>query len=224
LSRALAPHGTVYLLGGVNALSSDVETQVAGLGYNVVRLAGADRYATAVAVANALGNPSTVFEADGQAFPDALSAAPAAARQHGVVLLTAGRTQASVTAAYLSAHATVRYAVGGSAAAADADAIAVVGADRYSTSAAVARAFFPDTGSLAVATGANFPDGLAGGAYSATRSQPLILVPPAGNLPEPVAAFVSTHAHAVTAADVLGGEAAVSDSVVQGLAQALTGT
>lgn len=224
LSRVLLPHGTVYLLGGVNALSSDVATRVGTLGYSVVRLAGADRYATAISVANALGNPGTVLEADGQAFPDALSAAPAAATQNGVVLLTAGRTQAAVTASYLAAHAVVRFAVGGSAAAADPDATALVGADRYSTSAAVARAFFPDATSFAVATGANFPDGLAGGAYSATRAQPLLLVPPTGDVPEPVAAFASTHAHAVTAADVLGGSAAVDDSVVQALARALSGS
>jgi hypothetical protein len=223
LTRVLPAHGTVYLLGGVNALSAVVATQVADLGYKVVRIAGADRYATAVAVASALGNPSTVFEASGQTFADALSAAPAAASQHGVVLLTAGATQSNATAAYLTAHAAVRYAVGGAAAKADPDAVAVFGSDRYATSAAVARAFFAQASSFAVATGANFPDALAGGAYSAAHSQPLLLVPSTTDVPEPVEAYVATHAPAMTGADVLGGRAAVSDDVVEKLDTALAG-
>ena len=67
-----------------------IATTLAGDGYTVARLAGADRYATAVAVAAALGNPTTVFEADGTNFPDALSAGTAATQQGAVVLLTSG--------------------------------------------------------------------------------------------------------------------------------------
>lgn len=223
LTRALSPRSTVYLLGGVSALSNNVATQIADLGYQVVRIAGSDRYATAVAVANALGNPSTVIEASGQSFADALSAAPAAASQRGVVLLTAGTAQSTAAAAYLAAHATVRYAVGGAAATADPDAVALVGSDRYSTSAAVARAFFAQANSFAVATGENFPDALAGGAYSAAHSEPLLLVSSTANLPEPVEAYVATHASAITAADVFGGRAAVSDAVVEELDAALAG-
>lgn len=217
LSRVLKPGGTVYLLGGPNALSATVETQVRGLGFDVVRLAGADRYSTAVAVADALGDPSTVFEASGLAFPDALSATPAASREHGVVLLTAGSTQAGATATYLAAHPGTRYAVGGDAAKADPGAVALVGADRYATNAALARAFFPGTSSFSVATGQAFPDALAGGAYSAAHAQPLLLVPSAGAVSEPVAAYVSTHAYAVTSADVVGGQDAIGDAVIEQL-------
>ena len=58
-------------------------------------------------------------------FPDALSAVPAAVALHGAIVLTDGFAQAAATSAYLAAHATSRYAVGGPAAYADPSAIGV---------------------------------------------------------------------------------------------------
>ncbi|HEY5051214.1 MAG TPA: cell wall-binding repeat-containing protein, partial [Acidothermaceae bacterium] len=90
LLRVLATGGTVYVLGGVSAVPASVESELTSLGYHVVRLSGTDRFATAVAVANELGNPSTVLLASGINYPDALAAGPAASHSGGVVLLTNG--------------------------------------------------------------------------------------------------------------------------------------
>ncbi len=90
--RVLPAHGTVYLLGGTTAIPESVATSLTNLGFTVMRYAGTDRYDTALKVAAALGSPSTVFLATGINFPDALSAGPAAANAHGVVLLTDGST------------------------------------------------------------------------------------------------------------------------------------
>jgi putative cell wall-binding protein len=223
ISRVLAPGGTVYLLGGTAALSAAVQTQVSALGFAVVRIAGADRYATAVQVATAIGNPTTILEASGLDFPDALSAGPAAAAQHGAILLTDGAAQTSETATYLAAHPSTRFAVGGPAAAADPTAVAVVGGDRYATSAAVARAFFPAAVSFGFATGGGFADALAGGAFSGAQGQPMLLVPTTGPIPEPIHAFVATHATGVVAAQVFGGVGAVSASSVADLKLAIAG-
>ena len=134
----------MYVLGGISAVSPAVANAVAALGHPVVRISGSDRFATASQVASTLGNPGTVFEADGTNFPDALSAGSAAAQAGGVVLLTAGSAQSGPTAAYLAAHPTAkRYAVGGPAAHADPAAQAFVGGDRFATSVLVAQAFFP---------------------------------------------------------------------------------
>jgi len=92
LQRVLAPGGTVNLLGGTAALSDDVATAVADRGYSVVRVAGADRFYTAVEIAHALGDPEVVLEATGLDYPDAVSAGPAAIAVDGAVLLTAGRS------------------------------------------------------------------------------------------------------------------------------------
>ena len=224
LSRVLAPGGTVYLLGGQSALSAAVQSTVADLGYRVARLSGSDRYGTAIAIAGALGNPTTVFEASGQAFPDALSAVPAASHVHGVILLTDGSAQSAQTAAYLKAHPGIRYAVGGPAAAADPAAPALVGADRYATSAALARAFFPDVTSFAVATGVNFADALSGGAFAGAHGQPLLLVPTSGPIPGPIHAFIATHAANADSVEIFGGATAVSDADIAGIQATLSGT
>jgi hypothetical protein len=59
------PGGTVYLLGQTNGLSKTVESQVQALGYKTVRIGGATRFLTAIDIAEALGNPGVIFEADG---------------------------------------------------------------------------------------------------------------------------------------------------------------
>ena len=224
ISRVLAPGGPVYLLGGPSALSTAVQAQVVALGFTVVRIAGSDRYGTAVAVAAALGNPTTVLEASGADFPDALAAGPAASVEHAAILLTVGSSQANSTAAYLAAHPGTRFAVGGPAATADPTAVAIVGTDRYATSAAVARAFFPDATSFGVATGTGFADALSGGALSGARSQPTLLLPTTGAIPESVHAFVATHAGGVVAVQAFGGTTAVSASSIAALSAAMSGS
>ena len=175
IRRVLPAGGTVYLLGGTDVVPASIGTQLATLGYQTTRYAGVDRFATAVAVADALGDPSTVLLASGLNFPDALAAGPAATAVHGVVLLTAGATLPPVTAAYLTAHPGTVYAIGGPAAAADPTAQPLVGADRYATAATVAATFFPAPTTVGIATGLNFPDALAGAAQLATAGGPLLL-------------------------------------------------
>ena len=90
IERVLPLGGTVYILGGDLALSPDIDTTLEGLGFNVVREAGVDEFATAVDIAEQLGNPTTIFEATGLDFHDALSAVPATIEAHGAILLTNG--------------------------------------------------------------------------------------------------------------------------------------
>src|SRR5208282_5725150 len=90
IQRVLPKGGTVYILGGDLALSPDIDTALQALGYVTQRIAGTDEYGTAVDIAEALGNPTTIFEATGLSFQDALSAVPAAIEEHGAILLTDG--------------------------------------------------------------------------------------------------------------------------------------
>ena len=221
IQRVLPKGGTVYLLGGTAAVSDAVAAAITALGDVPTRISGSDRYGTAVAIAGAMGNPSTVFEASGLNFPDAISAVPAAVANHGAILLTDGAAPASVTTAYLSAHATTRYAIGGPAAYADPSAIGIAGADRYATSDAVALAFFPDTTGVSVASGANFPDALAAGPLAGTASEPVLLVPPTGALPEPITSYLTTHAATITAAHAYGGNSAITPAVLSEVTQAI---
>jgi putative cell wall-binding protein len=174
ISRVLGAHGTVYLIGSTSAIPTSIETTLQSAGYTTVRIGGSDRYATAAAVANVLGNPSTVFLATGVNFPDALSAGPAAAHLGGVVLLTDGSSMPAITRSYLNAHPGTVYAIGGPAAAADGAATRIVGADRMSTAASVASTFFTAPLSLGVASGATFADAMSGGAYLARLGGPIL--------------------------------------------------
>src|SRR5437868_12504745 len=132
IARVAVSGATVYILGGAAAVSAGVETTLTGMGFVPKRLSGANRFATSVAIADEMGDPTTVFEATGINFPDALSGGPAAVKTGGVILLTNGAAQSDATAAYLAAHpGGTHYALGGPAAAADPSANPLVGDDRY---------------------------------------------------------------------------------------------
>jgi putative cell wall-binding protein len=211
IARVLTSGGTVYILGGVGAVPAAVASQLTDSGYHVVRYAGADRFATAVAVAGALGNPGTVLLASGENYPDALAAGPAAAHVHGAVLLTDGTVIPAATKSYL-AKATTVYAIGGPAAAADPSATAVFGADRYETAAAVASKFFTAPATAGVATGLSFPDALSGGAQLALLGGPLLLVSPS-TVPFATAEYLG-QTRTIIGVHVYGGATVLPDSVL----------
>lgn len=213
MKRVLPPGSTVYLLGGESALSPAVAHAVTAAGFKVHRVAGQDRYGTALAIARLLGNPRTVFEVPGTGFADALSAAPAAAENGGAILLTNGAEQSKATAGYLARHPRIkRYAIGGLAAAADPGALAVSGSNRYATSAKVATEFFSTPITVDLATGEDFPDALAGGAIG---DVPMLLVP--GNktqLSGSTATYLQQAATTALYLRALGGTSALSDGIL----------
>ncbi len=223
--RVLPAGKTVYILGGPAAISLSIDTTLEGLGYTVVRVPGVNEYATAVLIANLLGNPSTIFEATGLFFADALSAVPAAIHTGGAILLTNGATQAPETLTYIAAHiGDTRYAIGGPLAAygADPTAIGVFGPDLFGTSAAVATRFLPHAAIYGAATGLDFPDALGGGVYMATggRLGPVLLVNTNAPLPLPISVYLNTLAIG-TPGVVFGGPVAVGNDVLPALQAAV---
>ncbi|HZV25178.1 MAG TPA: cell wall-binding repeat-containing protein, partial [Acidothermaceae bacterium] len=167
----------------------------------------------AVAVADALGNPSTVLLATGAAFPDALTAGPAAVLLHAAVLLSDGPVLPAETQTYLGAHPGAVYAIGGPAAAADPTATPIVGADRFATAVAVATRFFPTFRSVGLASGVKFPDALAGGVQVARAGGPLLLSGATGLDPSTAAALQAAKA-GTSAVWVYGGETALGAQVI----------
>ncbi len=225
IQRVLPVGKTVYILGGDLALSPSIDTTLQGLGYVTQRIAGSDEYGTAVNIAQALGNPTTIFEATGLSFQDALSAVPAAIETGGAILLTDGPVEPLATGLYLLSHpGDTRYAIGGplAAAGADPEATAVYGQDIFGTSAAVATQFFPGAAIYGAATAVDFPDALAGGVFMATggRTGPLLLVSPSAPLPASISSYLGTLA-AGTMGDVFGGPLAVGPDVLEALAAAV---
>lgn len=220
ITRVLPQGRTVYLLGNTGAIPASIATQLSGMGYTVVRFGGANRFETAVAVAHALGDPSTVLLATGANFADALASGPAAASVHGAVLLTGGAQLPKVTADYLAAHPGTVYAIGGPAAAADPKAIAVMGANRYATAAVAAAKFFATPTTVGVASGAAFADGLPAGAFLAHTGGPLLLTDPAG-LPSDTGNYLAGAKGSVQTSNTFGGPASMSAGVLSQIASAL---
>lgn len=242
LTKTLAPHSTVYLLGGTQALSPQVEADIAGLGFTPKRLAGTDRYGTAVRIAGEISaHPSAIMVATGTNFPDALAAGAAASANtgqiagwSGVVVLTNGASMPAATKAYLSGFSpatTSIFGVGGAGVTAAnsmpgyANHITdLSGNDRYETAAAVAdeRDLFgglrnrsgsaESTNFEGLATGINWPDALSGGALVGALRGPLLLADANGI---PTSELGPLHSRApIVALAIFGGTSVVSNSIV----------
>jgi putative cell wall-binding protein len=78
--------GEIVVLGGTGAVSADVETALEAYG-TVTRVAGANRYATAAAVAEAYPTVDGLYIASGQNWPDALAGAARAGSEDVPMLL-----------------------------------------------------------------------------------------------------------------------------------------
>ena len=92
IDRVLPDGGTVYLLGGVNAVAESVEGDLASAGYDVQRLAGPGRVQTAVEIAREVKrlNPDTTAAmlAFGGNWPDAIAGGAYGAESGTPILLT----------------------------------------------------------------------------------------------------------------------------------------
>lgn len=153
------------------------------------RIAGPDRYSTAVAVSQqsfSRGAP-IVFLASGIDYPDALSAAPVAAVAGGPLLLTAPTGLPAVVIAELQRLDPARVIIVGAEVAVGARVAQqlvelglaperVSGRDRYATARALVRAFIDDSTVAYVATGRNYPDALAAAAAAGSIGAPVLLV------------------------------------------------
>jgi putative cell wall-binding protein len=212
----------VLILGGTLAVGPAVEQAITAAGYQVRRIAGSDRFQTAIDVANEL-KPDVVLEATGFNFPDGVSAGAAAAHVHGAVLLTNGSSQAPATAGYLQQNPVLTYAVGAAAATADPTATPIVGSDRYDTAAKTASIFFVTPVVADVATGGDYADALAGGSRAAQLGAPILLTN-SSLLSKATETYLQGNARWVDTADVFGGTLAVSDTVLQAVQHDITET
>lgn len=155
----------------------------------VARLSGSDRFDTSVQISKAgyPGTAKTVVVASGVDFPDALSAAPAAVKLGGPLLLTMpGGLPASIAAEIARLKPTNIIVVGGVNAVSPAVATALArygkvtrlaGGDRYETSRMVTSYAFPTAKRVYIATGTSFPDALSAGAAAGSFANPVVLVP-----------------------------------------------
>lgn len=215
---------TIYVVGGTGAISAGVASQLSDHG-SVVRLAGADRFATAVEVSKQAfpGGASTVVVATGLAFPDALAGAAYAGSSHGgagPVLLTNTNVLPGVTRSEINRlRPDTIVVLGGTAAvsaeveaelAGLADVVRVFGADRYATNRALTEYGYGNVDRVYVAVGTNFPDALAVSSAAAVEGVPVLLVQTA-SIPSPIhAALAHLDPEEIV---IVGGEGVITESV-----------
>jgi putative cell wall-binding protein len=235
IARALGDSGTVYLLGGESAVAPSVAEALVAAGYDVVRMAGSDRIATSLQLAQFLLDAGVdvdeVVLASSTNFPDALAGAAYAGGAEAAVLLTPSDAldpRVRQFLADLGPDVEVHVA-GGAAAVSDAVLAEVAalggevkrlsGEDRYETAVEIAEALFPAPAAVALATGRTFPDALAGAAAAGRRDAPVLLV--GDTLPESVRAYLEQHVGSIEAVYVLGGESVVAPALMAEVQQIL---
>lgn len=194
----------VYLLGGPDAISAEVEVQLAA-GRDLVRLHGPDRHATAAAVAREvarleaslgrIAGLTTAYVATGRDFPDALAAGPLAVLQADtspVLLVEPDRSPDSTARAIEDLGIEQAVLVGGPDAISpeveavlERDTRAVLrleGEDRHATAVSVAdfamRQFGITGEQTVLARSDTFPDALAAGLHAGRNAAPILLTPP----------------------------------------------
>ncbi len=191
LSR-LAP-SQIIILGGVEAVSSDVETAAAAAARDsasaVRRVAGADRNDTSALIAREIGIPASksVTLVTGDSPVDAVSIAPYAGRSQMPILLVKPSSIPTPTAAFLADYSSTwrtTIAVGGSRALADSVLTQfprprrISGGNRYATNIAVLEQLYSGSTRLLICNGEAFPDSLTAGVLGAKRGEATMLVAP----------------------------------------------
>lgn len=246
---------TVYIVGGTGAVSAAVANQIAATHVanqpnqafiNVVRIAGADRYQTNLAVNEyQFATHTTAIVATGANFADALAVGPAVVHAQYPLILTTGTALSASAAQQLTDMGVTNVViVGGTGAVSTAVETAIKGmgititarlsgTDRTQTAAAIATW---ETTSVAngglgmaqatvhIANGANFPDALAAGPVAGSGAGAVILLSLSpttlgAGAPTYLAGLTGT----VTTLNALGLTGAVSPAVMNAAAVALAG-
>ena len=174
----------VILLGGIACLTPAIEQELNDLSLAWERIGGYDRYETSILLAQRLPSDSLIL-ANGDNFPDALSAATFAGIMKIPIVLTSKTVPESVTEYYHEAAPEHLIVVGGEAVVPSEDLTEngflvetrLAGYDRYETNAEVI-AFTIDayaTNDFFIASGVTFPDALTGTVLASKFKTPLLL-------------------------------------------------
>lgn len=214
----VADGANIYILGGYAAVSEVTEASLQG--YNIHRLAGANRYGTNLMILQKAkdlgGSTKDILVSTGKEFADSLSASAT-----GKAILLTNKSLTAEQKAFLSAAACQNIYVLGGIGAVDANIEAelaaygsvkrISGANRYETSVKIAETFFPNAKNAVVAYAKNFPDGLSGGPLAFNMSAPLILT---ASGRESVASAYTTKL-GIHSGVVLGGQSVISDDTAK---------
>lgn len=245
ITRLGATH--VIVLGGTGAVSDAVLRQLRGVSgvTTVERLAGATRYETADAIAErtlrelGAGWDGRALVVTGEAFPDALGGSPLSTAMGWPVYLVDPRPAkwpamvggmrvdgvdfALILGGTSAVPARVESDIAEVLGPANVDRL--TGATRYETAVEIARYGVDNVGlawnGLAVASGEDFPDALAGGVLQG-HSGSVVLFSRADSLPDTTREQLLSNRGIIDSIRFLGGTGALSSAVRQDVTTALT--
>jgi len=174
----------IILLGGIACLQPSIEKELDTLALPWERIGGADRYATSILLAKHLSSDSLIL-ANGDDFPDALSAATFAGIKQIPIVLTSTTLPNYVIQYYKEIAPKHLFVIGGEAVIPSAGLTKngftietrLAGLDRYETNAKVI-SYMKDTyesDDLFLASGITFPDAVAGTILASKFKAPLLL-------------------------------------------------
>ncbi len=227
----------VWVVGGTAAISTAVTDTLTAAGYTVVRVSGADRYATADAVAaqmklqgtiGTVAGYKTCMLASGTSWADAAAASGFAYAKVTPIFLTGPTLSAGTSAAMLASGCQQVAILGGTAAvsaSAATDALAVTsvvvtprlsGADRYATATAMATQFATwDTNfrdSAVLVSGNDFPDALAASQYASQQTS--VILPVTDPMPAAITTWLGGKQAYMANIVAIGGLSAVPAALV----------
>lgn len=217
-SRALASAALTALIAGIIPAH-----QVSAASVEFQRLSGKDRYLTAVEVSKAgwVEGAEYAVVANGEAYADALSAAPFAKKNNAPVLLTSSKGITNETINELKRLKVKKvYVIGETGVVPNSilDAIKknvttdverIGGQDRYATSTKIAAKLGTVTEAM-LASGEGYADALSAAPVASVKGIPVLLTK-AGELPKATSDYIK--AQGIKKTFVVGGTASVSDKV-----------
>lgn len=175
----------VFIIGGQGAISANVDKKLEAMGINVTRIAGQDRFETAVKIAERLDGFGEIAVATGDDFPDALSIAPAAAkRRMPIILVSRDKVPQCVSEFIMSRTINKTYIVGDITAVSFEVEFEFPGVERigslgrYFTNSSVESRFADNlnSGKIYLTRGDDFADALAGSVLAAKNSGPIMFL------------------------------------------------
>ena len=193
--------GTIYILGGPGAISTEVERQLNN--YEIIRFETSVRIAEELARVTGIES-QYVFVAYAHNYPDALAISSIAACMGAPIIYAPKNGSIDVTTANFlqSAHREKAVILGGPSE------TCVKIYEEYG--------FMFDFSTIVVATGNDFPDALSGGAYAGKKWLPIILV---DNIHEQPAINNFVEDKLVDIVYTIGGQGAVSDNAIKNMFQ-----
>ncbi|MDL2311112.1 BspA family leucine-rich repeat surface protein, partial [Peptostreptococcaceae bacterium OttesenSCG-928-C18] len=179
----------IIIIGGENTISKEIENKLAD--YTVERIAGINRYSTAVKIAEVIrswsgGSATEVILVSGTDFPDAIAMTTKASKKMIPMLLTSPDSLSTETEEALKIWNLSKVTIGGGSASVSneveetvknitPDVTRIAGANRYETSVKVAKSVYPNSKHIVVASGENFSDAIVGSAYASKKEVPIVL-------------------------------------------------